>query len=66
MNRINASRPMHSGTTSVVQPQEMNFTIPQDLAQSGIPAPQSGVPGTNPAVPAQQLQDLSNPYSQTT
>ena len=66
MNKVNASRPMHGGTTSVVQPQEMNFTIPQDLAQSGIPAPQTGVPGINMAVPAEQLKDLSNPYSQTT
>ena len=59
MNKVNASRPMHGGTTSVVQHQEMNFTIPQDLAQSG-------VPGINMAVPAEQLKDLSNPYSQTT
>ena len=54
---VNASRSMHRGTTSVVQPQEMNFTLPQNLGHSGIP---------NMGVPAEQLKDLSNPYSQTT
>ena len=51
----NTSRPMHSATTGDTS----RFTIPEGVAQSGIP-------GLNPAVPADQLKDLDNPYSQTT
>ena len=47
----NMSRPMHSATTGDTS----RFTIPEGMAQSGIP-------NLNPAVPADQLKDLGNPY----
>ena len=51
----NTSRPMHGTTTGDTS----RFTIPEGMAQSGIP-------NLNPAVPADQLRDLGNPYSRTT
>tara|TARA_R100000664_G_C2686248_1_gene92183 strand:- start:346 stop:552 length:207 start_codon:yes stop_codon:yes gene_type:complete len=51
----NMSRPMHSATTGDTS----KFTIPVDMAQSGIP-------NLNPTMPTDKSINISNPYSQTT
>ena len=45
---INASRPMETAGTSIVNPQENKFTIPANLPQSGIPGPTNVIPGARP------------------